>query len=65
VLVKANGRTHWFHNQRSGDPMVFYNESTGEKYQLTITRILDGIVAGYVLLPSPPDREREGIASLP
>jgi len=58
VSIQANRKTIWLPNQRTGEPIVFHNEWTGEKYQVTITRILDGIVAGYALLPSPSDHVR-------
>lgn len=57
VSLSANRRTIWISNRKPGDPIVFYNEWNGDKYQLTITKILDGIVAAHLLLPASEGTE--------
>lgn len=57
VSVSSNRRTIWLSNRKPGEPIVFYNEWNGDRYQLTITKILDGIVAAHLLLPASEGAE--------
>jgi sortase A len=52
IWVKANGKTIWKRDHHARDPIVFYNDETGSKYQLTVNTILDGILSASVLLPA-------------
>ena len=51
LWMKSTGRTTWLHDHHAGDPIVFYDEPSGGRYQLTVSKVLDGIVSAQVLLP--------------
>ena len=53
LWVKGNARTDWIRDQSAGKPVIFQNEATGERYQFTVTQILDGIASASLLLPEP------------
>jgi LPXTG-site transpeptidase (sortase) family protein len=52
VAVKANRHTMWMPNHHAGSPIIFYNRTNGDRYEVTITRVDDDGVNGYVTMPA-------------
>lgn len=63
IRVAGSRSTIWVRSHPVELPVVFYPEPGGEAFELVVTKVSSGAVAGYLLMPSGMSSGQQNVAS--